>query len=104
MSTSLQPLESDDPHVAGVLIQFDSGLPGKVVHWRSKGGEIISPALEAAKEYTAAVLDSLMKENREADIRNTNWVSVAAAMHKLIRDFNGTLRDARRERDAATLQ
>jgi hypothetical protein len=104
MSTNLIRLESDDPHAAGVLIRFDSGLPDKVVQWQTKPGELISPALDAAKQYTAAVIEDLVKENREADVRHTNWVSVAAAMHRIIRDFNGALHELQRERDAATLQ
>jgi hypothetical protein len=100
MSTNLIRLESDDPHVAGVLIRFDSGA-AKTVSWRAD--KVISPALDAAKEYTAAVIDALVKENREADVRNTNWVSVAAAMHKCIRDFNGKLHELGKERHAATL-
>jgi hypothetical protein len=101
MSTNLIRLESDDPHTAGVLIRFDSGA-AKTVSWRAD--QVISPALDAAKEYTAAVIDALVKENREADVRNTNWVSVTAAMHKCIRDFNGKLHALENERHAATLQ
>jgi len=89
MSTSLVRLESDDPRTAGFVIAFDSGV-SKRVQWTAEA--VISPAIDAAKQYTASVIDSLMKENREAEIRHTNWVSVTAAVHKIIRDFNGKLR------------
>jgi hypothetical protein len=88
MSTNLTPLESDDASVAGFVIAFDSGVAKSVV-WRSD--RVISPALDAAKTYTAEVIDALMKDNREAELRDTNWVSVCAAAHKLIRDFNGRI-------------
>ena len=101
MSTNLIRLESDDPHVAGVLIRFDSGT-AKTVVWSAN--QVISPALDAAKEYTAAVIDALVKENREADVRDTNWVSVAAAMHRIIRDFNSKIHELEGQRDAAALQ
>jgi len=100
VSTNLVRLESDDPHTAGVLVTFDTGVK-KVVQWRA--AEVISPALAAAKEYTAGLLEQLMRENREAEIRNTNWVSVAAAMHKCIRDFNGKLHALQRDHHATTL-
>lgn len=88
MSTNLRPLESDDATVAGFLITFPSGI-AKTVVWRSD--RVISPALDAAKTYTADVIEALVKENREAEVRDTNWVSVCAAAHKLIRDFNGRI-------------
>ena len=91
MSTNLIRLESDDPHTAGVLITFDTGVK-KQIAWHSDA--IISPALDAAKEYTAQVLDALLREGHLDEIRDTNWVSVTAAMHKCIRDFNGKLHDA----------
>lgn len=91
----------NDPFAGGVLIRFDSGV-AKTIAWRSE--ELISPALDAAKEYTASIIDALVKENREAEVRNTNWASVAAAVHKIIRDFNGQLVALRKERSAATVQ
>ncbi len=102
VSTNLIRLESDDPQLAGVLVRFDSQLPDKVVQWHA--AEVISPALDAAKQYTAALIESLVKDGREADVRHTNWVSVAAAMHRIIREFNGRLHELQKERNAATLQ
>lgn len=74
--------------MAGFVIAFDTGAAKSVV-WRSD--RVISPALDAAKQYTANVVETLMSEGREEEIRNTNWVSVCAAAHKLIRDFNGRI-------------
>ncbi len=88
MSTNLQRMESDDPYAGGVLVTFDSGV-SKQVAWRS--ARIISPAIDAAKEATAQVLEALRAEGRWDEIRDTNWVSVCAAMHKCIREFNGKL-------------
>ena len=103
MSTNLRPLEAVDgnPFVGGFVISFDSGKAKSVV-WQSE--KIISPALDAAKQYTANVLEELAKENREADVRNTNWVSVTAAVHKLVRDFNGRLHDLEVEQRNAPTQ
>lgn len=103
MSTNLRPLEAVDgsPFVGGFVISFDSGLAKSVV-WQSE--KIISPALDAAKQYTANVIDELVKANREADVRHTNWVSVTAAVHKLVRDFNGRLHNLEVERRHATTQ
>jgi hypothetical protein len=59
------------------------------VHWR--GTKPITPTLEAAKEYTTRVVDSLLKQGRgagEADINGTNWTSVAAAIQRVILDWN----------------
>ena len=93
MSTQLTRLESvdNDPYIGGVAIVFDSGV-AKQIAWRVTPGRLISPALDAAKQYTAQVLDTLIREGRETEIRDTNWVSVTAAVHKCIRDFNGKQR------------
>jgi hypothetical protein len=101
VSTNLIRLESDDPRIAGFAITFDSGV-AKQVTWTAD--TIISPALDAAKQYTASVIDALVKENREREVRDTNWVSVVAAVHRIVREFNGKLHDLERERNAATLQ
>ena len=100
MSTNLRPLEAVDgnPFVGGFVISFDSGHAKSVV-WQSE--QIISPALDAAKTYAANLIEELGKGNREAEVRNTNWVSVTAAVHKLVRDFNGRLHDLERERNNA---
>jgi hypothetical protein len=103
MSTTLHRLEAanDDPFVCGVLLSFDSGTK-KTFAWRQE--QLVSPALEGAKLFTAQVIDALVKEGREADVRNTNWVSVCAAIHKIVRDWNGEVARFHKERHAATIQ
>lgn len=100
-STSLIRLEADEPEVGGVLVFFPSGRT-KVVHWRAV--KAISPVLEAAKQYTADLAGALMKEGAEVDLRETNWTSVAAAMQRVILDYNDRLHYAvQRKMDAAIL-
>lgn len=105
MSTRLIRLEAADgnPYVGGIAVEFDSGV-AKRIQWQCKPGELISPALDAAKEYTAALLQELMREGREQELRDTNWVSVTAAVHKCIRDFNGKLHQLQSEQNAAPVQ
>ncbi len=66
---------------------FDSGV-AKVAAWRS---DAVVPALDTAKALAAQVLEALRTEGRWDEIRDTNWVSVAAALNKLVRDWNGAL-------------
>jgi hypothetical protein len=87
---SLIEVESDEgvPEVGGFMIFLPSGAT-KVVHWRSTNP--LTPTLDAAKKYTAEVVDSLLKEHGGPeclDIRTTNWTSVAAAIQRIILDFN----------------
>lgn len=89
MSTNLQRLESDDPHVGGALVTFDNGTR-KTIRWQAKTP--IVPTLDAAKQYTTAIVQQLLEENREIAIRNTNWASVTAAMQRIISDYNDKLR------------
>lgn len=83
-------LESMDnqPEIGGFIIFLPSGAT-KTVHWRET--KPITPTLEAAKEYTTRIVDSLLKQGRgagEADINGTNWTSVAAAIQRVILDWN----------------
>lgn len=83
-------LESMDnePEIGGFIIFLPSGMT-KTVHWR--GTKPITPTLEAAKEYTTRIVDSLLRQGRgagEADINGTNWTSVAAAIQRVILDWN----------------
>ncbi len=80
-------MESTDPHAGGVLVVFDSGV-AKLVAWRS---EAVVPALDTAKGLAAQVLEALQRDGKWDEIRDTNWVSVTAAMNKLVRDWNGAL-------------
>ena len=75
----------------GFFIFFPSGLT-KTVGWRSPGP--IRPTFDAAKKYTTQVLEELLKAGHEADAAATNWVSVAAAIQKILNDFNDKVSDA----------
>jgi hypothetical protein len=103
-STALIAAEGDSPEDGGLFIFFPSGAT-KGILWHSASP--IRPAIDAAKKYTAQVLEELLKANTpEAlrDIQATNWVSVIAAIHKIINDFNGNLHLAINTRIAKDLQ
>lgn len=87
MSTTLQRLDSPDARIGGFLITFPSKRT-KTVHWSS---EIpIHPTLDAAKKYAASTVETLLREGRQDDLDRTNWVSVTAAIERIIKDFNAT--------------
>lgn len=90
-STSLIAGEGESVEEGGFLIFFPSGTTKKVA-WRSASP--ITPTIEAAKKYTAQVLDELLKAQAMHDVDRTNWVSVIAAIQKIISDFNDKLRAA----------
>lgn len=56
------------------------------VHWDS--GAPIYPTLDAAKEYAAKVLQTLLDTGRQDDAERTNWASVTAAIQRIVSDFN----------------
>lgn len=101
-STSLIELESDETEVGGFAIFFPSGRT-KMVHWRSL--KPITPTIDAAKDYTAKVLEGLLKGDEIGlkDMERTNWVSVAAAVQRIILDFNGRVTTAISSRMAQQL-
>ena len=87
---SLIEVESDDgkPEIGGFIIFLPSGAT-KVVHWNST--KPITPTLDAAKQYATELVDSLLKQHGTVsceDIQRTNWTSVAAAIQRIILDFN----------------
>lgn len=96
--TSVQRLESDTPEVGGFILFFPSGhhLP---VAWKTTTH--ITPTKEAALQYTGAAEQKLedlassddpkIREAAIADIKGTNWVSVAAAVQRIVIDFNHEL-------------
>ncbi len=92
-STSLIALEGDEPEVGGFAIFFPSGRT-KLVHWRSL--KPITPTLDACKDYTAKVLDGLLQGDEIGlqDMDKTNWTSVAAAIQRIVLDFNGRVSTA----------
>ncbi len=92
--TSLVEAESadGDPEVGGFVIFFPSGHH-MTVGWRSV--RPIEPAIDAAKKYAADIIDKLIRANSDeaqADMNRTNWVSVVAAIQKIVLDWNFTIR------------
>lgn len=91
----LRALENDDPHVGGFVVKWPSGNE-KVVAWKQSA--VIHPALEGAKQFVAALIDGMLNapgttndDRRVAldDIERTNIPSLVAAVHKIVRDWNG---------------
>lgn len=97
-STSLIRLEGDDPEVGGFLIFYPSGKH-MTISWRVV--KHIEPTKEAALQFVGKIVDDLNKaaaqgtpEDRQAaeqDLKRTNWVSVTAAVQRVILDFNSEL-------------
>lgn len=85
----LYRLESDDPQAGGVLVKFPSGVQ-KTACWRSASP--ISPTIDAAKQYAAAIVDAMCTAGHIDDIERTNIASLVAAIHKVISDWNDALR------------
>lgn len=88
--TSLIRCESPegDPEVGGFYVFFPSGAT-KTIGWRQP--QPISPTLDAAKEFTAKIIESLQRDGSEAaisDFDTTNWTSVVAAVQRIILDWN----------------
>lgn len=87
--TYLITAEGEEPEQGGVYIFLPSGAT-KIIGWRQASP--ITPTLEAAKKYTATLIESLQKDGLASDIDRTNWVSVAAAIQRVILDFNDRIR------------
>ncbi|MBX3603199.1 MAG: hypothetical protein KF863_21470 [Rubrivivax sp.] len=100
--TALIGLEADAVECGGFLVFLPSGLT-KTVAWRSTAA--ITPTASAAKDYTARVIESLLAAGNTDDVQRTNWTSVAAAVQRIISDFNDRLTKAindKMARDLAT--
>ena len=81
------------PEIGGFMIFLPSGAT-KTVHWRQ--AKPITPTLDAAKDYTAKVVESLLKvDQHHPDIAATNWTSVCAAVQRVILDWNDKVKDSR---------
>jgi hypothetical protein len=84
--TSLIRLESPaDACAGGVAITYPSGTC-KALSWRSQAP--IPDTLAAAKQYAAQALQNCLDEGRTDDAERTNWASVAAAMQRVLMDWN----------------
>jgi hypothetical protein len=71
----------------------------KEVIWKST---VPAPdSLKAAKEFTAGLLQQLLEEGKTDDADRTNWVSVTAAVQRLVMDFNDRRRQALRALDSS---
>jgi hypothetical protein len=77
-----------EAEVGGFLIFFPSGAT-KQVGWRQ--ATPITPTLEASKQFASKVIESLMKDGLQTDIDGTNWVSVTAAIQRVILDWNSVM-------------
>jgi hypothetical protein len=89
-STSLIAAESPqgEPEVGGFFVFLPSGET-KSIAWRQP--RPIAPPLEAAKQFTANLVQSLLDANTDAaraDLDATNWASVTAAVQRIILDWN----------------
>lgn len=100
--TSLIRLEADKVEQGGFMLFLPSGTT-KVVAWHSP--KPITPTLEAAKKYASEVVDELLKEGGigHPDIQRTNWVSVTAAVQRIILDFNDRVKVAINDKMARDL-
>lgn len=74
-----------DAGVGGFFVFLPSGRT-KVITWRQM--QPITPTLDAAKQYAAKVIESLQRDGLHDDIDRTNWVSVTAAIERIILDWN----------------
>lgn len=97
-STSLKRLEGDAPEVGGLIIFFPSGLFHDI-SWRAVTH--ITPTKEAAIRFVGRIVEDLNRKAEqnegqarqmiEEDLRRTNWVSVTAAVQRIVHDFNEKL-------------
>ena len=84
----LWPAESNQDDVGGFIVEFSNNRRKQVV-WRTKAP--ILPALEAAKQYAATLVQGLIDDGMLAEVNATNWASATAAVQKIILDWNDKL-------------
>jgi hypothetical protein len=93
-----------EPEVGGVVFFLPSGKT-KVLGWRQP--RPIAPPLDAAKEFTAKVVQQLLDEDSpesRADVNGTNWTSVVAAVQRIILDWNDGIEQRINNRKAQLLR
>ena len=90
---NLYPADSKtlDPTVGGFIVTFDSGVT-KSIGWRQFAP--IEPTLEAAKQFTAKLIEALIADRCMHEVEGTNWASATAAVQKIIVDWNAGRRAA----------
>ncbi len=89
--TSLIELEGDKLEHGGFLIFLPSGRT-KAVAWNTP--KPITPTIDACKDYTAKLIQQLIDGDTQEDrfdFDRVNWTSVAAAVQRIIMDFNDKL-------------
>lgn len=101
-STSLIRLEGERVEQGGFLLFLPSGRT-LVISWDTP--RPITPTLDAAKKYTTEAVDKLLQDGgiSNPDIQRTNWVSVTAAVQRIILDFNDRVSKAINTKMAADL-
>ena len=85
----LWPAQSNQDDVGGFIVEFSNNRRKQVV-WRTKAP--ILPALEAAKQYAATLIDGLVADGMMDEVNSTNWVSAISAIQKIIIDWNEALK------------
>lgn len=90
-STSIIAVEAmdGDPEIGGFLLFLPSGAT-KIVTWRQ--AKPIEPTLDAAKQYAGKLIETLYAARLDEDIKATNWVSVTAAIQRIILDWNDRIK------------
>ena len=73
---------------SGFIVELSDHSHKQVV-WVT--GAPINPPLGAAKEYAAALIQSLVNEGKYLDVRDTNWASATAAIVAIVVRFNEQL-------------
>lgn len=91
---------NNDTTIGGFVVEFDSGIR-KVIAWRQDAP--ILPPLDAAKEFVAKLVDTLLRERRLDEVETTNWASAVAAVQKIIVDWNERQKQRRFTNDLADL-
>ena len=91
MTTLIRLEDPQHPNIGALAITFPSGTC-KALQWSSAGPIVDSLAL--AKDLAARALQTCLDERRVDDAERTNWASVTAAAHRIVRDFNDLKRAA----------
>lgn len=84
--------EGGNPDVFGIIVFLPHG-GAKSAYQVIKDDEYIGPSL--AKDFAIKLVEALLAENRNDDVRDINWSSVTAAIQKHMIDWNRKRRDAK---------
>jgi hypothetical protein len=91
MTTLIRLEDPRHPTVGALAITFPSGAC-KALQWRSEAP--IADSLALAKDLAARALQTCLDERRTDDAERTNWASVTAAAHRIVKDWNELQRQA----------